>query len=47
MELPGYDLYLCSVGMYSVSDNSIASIYYFLFCHACTLNGVTLLAESI
>lgn len=45
--LLGYELYLCSVGVYSVADDSIASIYYFLFCHAHTLNGMIVLAESI
>ena len=45
--LPGYELYLHFVGLYSVPDIYLASIYYFLFCHACTLNWVTALVESI
>lgn len=44
--LPQYSS-VCISCLYRVSDIYVAFIYYFLFCHACTLNSVTILAESM
>lgn len=44
---PGHEFYLHFVGMFCDPDVYLASVYYFLFSSACTLNGVTVLAESI
>lgn len=45
--VPGCEFYIHFVGIYSVPDIFIATVYFFLFCHACASNWVTMLAESI